>query len=252
MKRKNISGRSILEVLGVLAIIGVLSIGVVAGYQTAIQRHQVNEIIYQLNMMAQECSREYISKGKTELCEVSSLSQQMDYATIATEFKQVGEKNFITTVSNLNEGLCAKLSARLSNWDVVKVISGNDCSNGSTNTLVVQFKNDFSRWKEDEVAAILCSNNDECSGVSFCQNGACKVCDVVENCQEYNEETCLCRMCAEGYNLSGNACTNCPAVKNCTSYSAKCLCEKCSTGEVTYTVNFGSGGTVWVATCPEG
>ncbi len=39
------SGRSMVEMLGVLAIIGVLSIGGIAGYTTAMNRYRANEIL---------------------------------------------------------------------------------------------------------------------------------------------------------------------------------------------------------------
>ena len=39
------SGRSMVEMLGVLAIIGVLSIGGIAGYTMAMNRYRANEII---------------------------------------------------------------------------------------------------------------------------------------------------------------------------------------------------------------
>ena len=39
------SGRSMVEMLGVLAIIGVLSVGGIAGYVTAMNRYQANEIL---------------------------------------------------------------------------------------------------------------------------------------------------------------------------------------------------------------
>ena len=47
MKRtmKSESGRSMVEMLGVLAIIGVLSIGGIAGYTMAMNRYRANEII---------------------------------------------------------------------------------------------------------------------------------------------------------------------------------------------------------------
>ncbi len=45
MKTTNESGRSMVEMLGVLAIIGVLSIGGIAGYTTAMNRYRANEII---------------------------------------------------------------------------------------------------------------------------------------------------------------------------------------------------------------
>ena len=45
MKNTNESGRSMVEMLGVLAIIGVLSIGGIAGYTLAMNRYRANEIM---------------------------------------------------------------------------------------------------------------------------------------------------------------------------------------------------------------
>ena len=39
------SGRSMVEMLGVLAIIGVLSVGGIAGYSLAMRRHRANQIL---------------------------------------------------------------------------------------------------------------------------------------------------------------------------------------------------------------
>ena len=40
--KKNESGRSMVEMLGVLAIIGVLSVGGIAGYRMAMEKHKLN------------------------------------------------------------------------------------------------------------------------------------------------------------------------------------------------------------------
>ena len=45
MTMKNESGRSMVEMLGVLAIIGVLSIGGIAGYTMAMNRYRANEAV---------------------------------------------------------------------------------------------------------------------------------------------------------------------------------------------------------------
>ena len=52
MKRTNESGRSMVEMLGVLAIIGVLSIGGIAGYTMAMNRYRANEVIDSVNKYA--------------------------------------------------------------------------------------------------------------------------------------------------------------------------------------------------------
>ena len=46
------SGRSMVEMLGVLAIIGVLSIGGIAGYTLAMRRHRANQILDLANKYA--------------------------------------------------------------------------------------------------------------------------------------------------------------------------------------------------------
>ena len=46
MKFKKLeSGRSMVEMLGVLAIIGVLSVGGIAGYSLAMRRHRANQVV---------------------------------------------------------------------------------------------------------------------------------------------------------------------------------------------------------------
>ena len=47
---KNESGRSMVEMLGVLAIIGVLSIGGIAGYTTAMNKYRANEVAQAVSM----------------------------------------------------------------------------------------------------------------------------------------------------------------------------------------------------------
>ena len=46
------SGRSMIEMLGVLAIIGVLSVGGIAGYSKAMQKYRVNKTIEQITLIA--------------------------------------------------------------------------------------------------------------------------------------------------------------------------------------------------------
>lgn len=50
MRQTNESGRSMVEMLGVLAIIGVLNIGGIAGYVLAMRRHMANETANQIMM----------------------------------------------------------------------------------------------------------------------------------------------------------------------------------------------------------
>ena len=51
-KKKNESGRSMVEMLGVLAIIGVLSIGGIAGYTLSMRKHRANILLDVVNKYA--------------------------------------------------------------------------------------------------------------------------------------------------------------------------------------------------------
>lgn len=50
------SGRSMIEMLGVLAIIGVLSIGGLAAYNTAMERNRANELLYNASICLAEAA----------------------------------------------------------------------------------------------------------------------------------------------------------------------------------------------------
>ena len=49
---ENETGRSMIEMLGVLAIIGVLSVGGIAGYSKAMQKYRINKTIEQITLIA--------------------------------------------------------------------------------------------------------------------------------------------------------------------------------------------------------
>jgi len=55
---KNESGRSMVEMLGVLAVIGVLSIGGIAGYRYAVKQMSLNQLSEVLNLMIMETVQE--------------------------------------------------------------------------------------------------------------------------------------------------------------------------------------------------
>ena len=55
--KTNELGRSMVEILGVLAIIGVLSIGSIQGYLYAFNKYNANETINELNLRANDISQ---------------------------------------------------------------------------------------------------------------------------------------------------------------------------------------------------
>ena len=60
--RVNEQGRSMIEMLGVLAIVGVLSVGGIAGYSKAMNKFKTNKVIDQINMISTNVRTLYSSQ----------------------------------------------------------------------------------------------------------------------------------------------------------------------------------------------
>ena len=60
--RNNEQGRSMIEMLGVLAIVGVLSVGGIAGYSKAMNKFKTNKLIDQVNMITTNVRTMYSSQ----------------------------------------------------------------------------------------------------------------------------------------------------------------------------------------------
>ena len=60
--KKEQSGRSMIEMLGVLAIIGVLSVGGIAGYSKAMTKYRINKTADQISQLAQGIRTLYASQ----------------------------------------------------------------------------------------------------------------------------------------------------------------------------------------------
>ena len=64
--RNNEQGRSMIEMLGVLAIVGVLSVGGIAGYSKAMNKFKTNKVIDQINMVSTNIRTLYSSQRTFE------------------------------------------------------------------------------------------------------------------------------------------------------------------------------------------
>ena len=96
MLKTNESGRSMVEMLGVLAIIGVLSVGGIAGYTMAMRKYRVNEMLNAASMMVIYCQTNTCpSTGKTYKDAYSTTS----YPGNATEIKATTNSDNGVTVT---------------------------------------------------------------------------------------------------------------------------------------------------------
>lgn len=138
------SGRSMVEMLGVLAIIGVLSVGGIAGYSKAMEKFKINKTIDQISHIATNIRTLYaqqttytglntanaIQMGVTPNELGSSISQNIDISGLINPFNGVvtissvadsNNKTFQIAYTNLTESACIALATQ--DW-------GSDNSSG--------------------------------------------------------------------------------------------------------------------------
>ncbi len=85
------NGRNMIEMLGVLAIVGILSVGGIAGYSMAMQNHRTNALIEKVQLIAQQARSLY--KGDYSSLTSDSI-EQLIYAGMIKDRKNPFGGNF--------------------------------------------------------------------------------------------------------------------------------------------------------------
>ncbi len=226
---KNESGRSMTEMLGVLAVMGVLSVGGISGYTAAMRKHRANEIVSQLNMMAHECSRFYTLQGQTGPCDTTGLDlSAVDNVTIERTLVPAADSQFRATLSAMPKDQCEAVKTRLDDWPVAAV--SGECADDAGNTLTVQFKNDLTAWGEgDSVSEPTgvgnpCDADNPCTGNNYCNtSGKCEACG--EGLKPNSTHTDCEIDCGDTAYPDGNGgCTDCPGDQIVNQDGTGCKC----------------------------
>lgn len=128
---KNNSGHSMIEMLGVLAVVGVLSIGAIIGYRYALTKAQANKTQAELSTWAVTCSMQLIKN--TDILNTAELgtTTKLGYP-IAAFLLEDAPDFFEITVDSIPAAVCEHL-LRLE-WTAPVQISVND----------IQYKKDVS------------------------------------------------------------------------------------------------------------
>ena len=157
-------GRSMIEMLGVLAIIGVLSIGGIEGYRWAMDRYAANQILNELNINSAQLAmilqqhpgkKVTLSLGGTydeEEPHLATIGYPFDYGCdnisgpISPECTAIGAESYFMTVYKMNERVCRMVSedvTRVSYYDALEVYNEDTeedlCESGSANSVTVLF-----------------------------------------------------------------------------------------------------------------
>ena len=164
--RQEESGRSMVEMLGVLAIIGVLSVGGIAGYTTAMNKHRANELLQQASLRAVVVSTQ-IQRGAA----APTLGEFTDNAVSGATFTGLAawnkdtDKRFSLTLENVATEICTQMKASVGQNSIIRNISQN-CT-------TITYNNDLSTFIMGSECLTTCSNGATCvNGYCQCPSGA--------------------------------------------------------------------------------
>ena len=270
-------GRSMVEMLGVLAIIGVLSIGGILGYRIAVNKYQANQILDDVNRFAFTIiERSPLSDG-----EISSADFVKTSPYTITAENDAEENYFYVEVHDVPKGVCHELVNKKSDdFEIYAGTQGNYLYQGDgsicdgTNRMLFVFGDVDELCKhtpgEGEQACVhgcvcdgacltdvktgekvCCDNNtqkacngacyDECDENHRFDNDSCSCeCFPISYCSSTLDDTnCTCSSCSDNRVLDTTNKVCCTAKTGCDSYDTSCNCSQCNTSAHFVTDNAG-------------
>lgn len=161
------------EMLGVLAVIGVLSVGGIAGFKTAIDKHKSNELLQSALMRASVISPQILSGKIPTASEFSNLKN--DSAVFDENVVTNIGNRFGIKVSKVKESVCKNILnmkndiifiARQVSVTGLTELKTSDCS-GEDNSFYFVFNNNLTPFSP------MCTTNNDCISGQTCQDGQC-------------------------------------------------------------------------------
>ncbi len=227
------NGRSMVEMLGVLAVMGVLSIGGVAGYRYAIDKMNANDIINEVKKRAVTASQQRILGHDINLSEYGDNGRIKGLYDVVTINDYVGDKKFFAlTVSNVPQRVCDEILKQ--DWKMpVEMAVGEFIVEDDTvcdvgdNEMLFAFHNTL------DSSMVPGEGNGEENGDDEVDDGDdpwAQECGTNEY-HDFNTEECVVdEDCDEGEFLYGSQCLTCPDADNPVAgdgYSYMGTCTKC-------------------------
>ena len=211
------SGRSMVEMLGVLAIIAILSIGGIVGFRLAMNYYQANQIAHEMNMMRTDAQIK-IAQGAEELTlgdpydsgniQFNGYKTDFDCLYMETETSTPDDvascavaNAYYIEMQKIPEGICKPLANLIDKMDneIAFYINGKSVDAaegekgaclGEENILTVIFGAD------SDSEAIKCNDNPDCpDNLPICHEHLCVECTTSADCENptpiCNENICV-------------------------------------------------------------
>ena len=163
MNNKNFeSGRSMVEMLGVLAVMGVLSVGGVAMYTSAMNKYRANEILNEASKRAVMVAGQLLTNPSAT---TMSLAQFGSNTVTGATFKDdaaISNGKITLTVSGVETAVCNQMIAATGTNSAMQVAPG--CG-------TITFNTDMSKGEGSDTTTATC--NSACNSTQECVDGNC-------------------------------------------------------------------------------
>ena len=206
-------GRSMVEMLGVLAVIGILSVGGIAGYSNAMKKHRANEILNEASKRAVMVAAQAMT-GKTGEISLGEFTQNTFSGVTFAGTANVADNKITLGLSGTGlADICAQLKNATGDNTVMKVTQ-DDCSE-------LTFNADMSTGSSNNEPVATCTP--ACQATEECVDGTCitkadpndsRSCAKNSDCNTWCESNkgeydygCYCQISAS-YTGTENACYN--------------------------------------------
>ena len=219
------SGRSMVEMLGVLAVMGVLSVGGVAMYTNAMNKYRANELLNESSKRAVVIATQILS-GKSISADM--MNQFDNNGTTFTGVEAVGTNQFKLTLSGVDDDVCTQLKATVGSNTIIQEVGdkcayltfNNDLSRGTTSS------GDGTGGSEQQEQKNCTEDASICGECQTCVNGTCV---AVDNSQRKNCSTGEDGLCVDG------KCVDCALGISTTDtdWVVSCSIESCMTVRAT-------------------
>ena len=194
---KQETGRSMVEMLGVLAVIGVLSVGGISGYTLAMNKHRAN------NVAADLMKRAVVVSAQRQLGQDASLNGFNNQVGDYTTDNQVGtatEGKFSMTVQAVPEEVCEKILAL--DWDnaAISPDTAEGCNGGD---MTFTYNNDLSPVTDSNAGGSTGGEGTDTPPEQTCEEGS-----TGNGCQKCENGELVADTAKDGYSCDAGVCTD--------------------------------------------
>ena len=178
LRKTNETGRSMVEMLGVLAIVGTLSVGGVYGYGVAMKKHKANELLHQASMLATTVSAQIETDKPLNVQDFGNSK----YGTFDTPEK-VNDEQFKMQITDMDSAVCEQMEKMSGGMVRQAKCNGTTLTltynnNLSSDKVAADYNDDTTGGKCEDAGYKQCGNSckkDCCSGVTL--NSCQESCD---------------------------------------------------------------------------